>query len=256
MKEMDKLVSIGVNNVPKYLYYIPLVKWAWEQFGWRTIIFHVGPANKLTHLIDKISEGKVVFDVRQLSEWDYPSETVAQVLRFYAYSHTCSFIMLSDSDMIPLSDYWNPHPDNVTCYGRDLSDEHYPCCYVAMSSKNWRNVMGDKINQVKFDLKEHYPKAKNKWTTDQNILTEKLSKIEDKILIDRGIDPKTNYPIGRVDRSRWSLNHTQLIDAHLPHDILTNDESYKKVCALLSHVWPTQDFSWYHSYHKEFKKLL
>lgn len=253
---MKRTVSIGVNSKPVYLYYIPLIKWAWNKLGWGTFIFHIGGSSKFTRLIELTCHDGSTFPVKLLSEYNYPSETMAQVTRFYAYCHTHDFIMLSDSDMIPLSDYWSPHPDNITCYGRDLSDEHFPCCYVAMSSDNWRKVMGNAINQINFDLREFYPAARNKWTVDQNLLTHRLNRVENKVLINRGIDQKTNYPVGRVDRSSWTLKHDTLIDCHAPHDILTNEKSFHKVMELLHFNWPKEDFKWVINYHKEFKKLL
>ena len=252
---MTRTVSIGVDSVPKYLYYIPIIRWAWNNLGWETFIFHVGESNKFTRLIDKTIGGDT-FPVRLLSQYNYPSSTMAQVTMFYAYFHNVDFFMTSDSDMIPLSDYWKPKEDEITCYGRDLSNEHFPACYVAMSAKNWARVMGSAINQINFDLREYYPKAKNKWTVDQNILTDRLNKVDGKVLIDRGIDPKTNYPVGRVDRSSWTLKHNQMIDCHAPHDILSNEKSFHKIMDLLHTVWPFENFKWVAEYHKEFKKLL
>jgi len=254
-----RTVSIGVNSVPKYLYYIPLIKWSWGKFKWDTMIFHIGEGNNLTRLIEQTCHG-IAFPVRMLSKFSYPTETIAQMIRFYAYAHTADLIMTSDSDIMPLSDYWQPKHEDVTCYGRDLSDEHFPACYVAMSSGNWNKIMNNNrypsTNAMDADLREWYPKSRNKWTVDQNVLTARLNAYSPKKLIDRGIDPKTNYPIGRVDRSGWTLKHKQYIDCHLPHDILTNDISFHKVMELLHLVWPKEDFSWFINYHKEFKKLL
>lgn len=256
---MKRTVSIGVNSVPKYLYYIPLLRWAWKQFNWDTFIFHIGESNSFTRLIDRTCEG-VTFPVRMLSQFNYPTETIAQMIRFYAYAHTEDLIMTSDSDIIPLSDYWHPNNNEITCYGRDLSDEHFPACYVAMSSAKWCKMMNGHnspaTNAMNFDLREFYPKAKNKWCVDQNILTHRLNSVEPKTLINRGVDPKTGYPIGRIDRSAWTLNHSQFVDCHAPHDILTNEKSFHNVMELLHFNWPKEDFKWYIEFHKEFKKLL
>lgn len=261
---LDKIISISSNNNPIYLYYIPLVKWAWEQFGWETFVAYVGDETKVSRFVETVIGGDPdLFDAGfnwYLTEKNYPSETVAQVSRMYA-SQTWPddhLMMLSDSDMLPLSNYWQPYENTITCYGRDLSDEHQPMCYVAMKKSHWKTVMNGDENPgeqgIWWDLNHWYPKAKNKWTVDQNILTDRITGLH-KILVHRGTDKRTGYPIGRVDRSNWHLNHSQLIDAHLPHDILTNDESYKKVVDLLHHVWPN-DFSWFQEYHIEFKKLL
>lgn len=255
---MDRLISIGVNNNPKYLYYIPLVKWCWEQFGWETFVFFVGNNNKCSDYVERVINGYGYY----IHESQYKSETVAQCSRMYVASvyPEDAFFMLSDADILPLVSYWQPYFDQITCYGRDLSDEHFPMCFVAMDSKRWKSVMDIQIDNSIDDMFRHIalyqPKAKNIWTLDQNILTDRLNKRKDKVLIDRGIDPITHYPIGRVDRSSWTLKHRHLIDCHAPHDILTNDSSFHKVMELLHTVWPKEDFKWFINYHREFKKLL
>src|SRR5688572_9802940 len=166
---MNRTVSIGVNSVPKYLYYIPLIKWAWSKFNWDTFIFYVGEENQFTALIEKTCND-IVFPIRITNCKGYPSETIAQVLRMYAYDYIGGLTMTSDSDIIPLSDYWNPNSEQITCYGRDLSNEHQPMCYVSMSGAHWKVVMDGSSNramQAMFvDLDREYSKAKNKWCVD------------------------------------------------------------------------------------------
>ncbi len=279
---MKKYVVLSVNENPKYLYYLPFVRWAWNQFGCDSIVFTTQKVN-----VEILKPPQCVSFTKLQEINGYKSETIAQVSRLYA---TCivdngsDYLMTSDVDMLPLSNYHfeilnAPKKDYIkdgsgrydmkqfvstkpTSFGRDLTDYHYPICYIGMSAANWYGVMDlcnmDYNNMIKRDLVRVYPKSKNKWCVDQDLITENLLEYgKDKIThIDRGTDKRTGYPIGRVDRSNWHLNHSQLIDAHLPHDILSNDASYKKVCDLLKHVWPSEDFTWYHNYHNEFKKLL
>jgi hypothetical protein len=254
---MKKYVVIGVNETPKYLYYLPLVKWAWAQFGWETFVFFIGQPNKVSDLSRSFIDH---FWVISEYYYGYKSETIAQFSRMYAGRFIkADLLMTSDADIIPLSDYWKPELNKITCYGRDLSNEHQPMCFVSMSSKQWIDVMDDNHTMplVKMfnDVDEANSELKNKWVGDQHILTKRLGNVQ-KTEINRGIDPKTNYPIGRVDRSRWTLDHKQLIDCHMPHDILTNDKSFHKVMELLHLNWPTQDFKWFVEYHRNFKKLL
>jgi hypothetical protein len=257
---MRKYVVLSVNENPKYLYYVQLIVSAWSKFGWWPVIFYTGKDSKISDYAFRELEGFVHFTHVD----GYKSETIAQVSRLYAACFSGDerdIIMTSDIDMLPLSNYWNPSDLNITCYGRDLTDYHYPICYCAMTPLNWIKVMlitdRDYNVCIKQDLEER-DKNSNSWLWDQDILTERLNRYGKKLLtlMPRGTDKRTGYPIGRVDRSNWHLNHSQLIDAHLPHDILTNDESYKKVCDLLKYVWPNEDFTWYHNYHNEFKKLL
>jgi hypothetical protein len=252
---MRKYVVLGVNDNPKYLYYLPLVVGAWKQLGWEVIIFYCGKVEFAERLIPFFRK----YNIRECLKYEqYESSTISQVARLYGACVVDGLLMTSDIDMLPLSDYWKPDESKVTTYGRDLTDYHYPICYISMGSPSWREVMNINSNLYGVHLRRDMRVQKNQWVLDQDIITEKLLEYgEDKIThIDRGTDKRTGYPIGRVDRSNWHLNHTTLIDAHLPHDILTNDESYKKVCDLLVHVWPKEDFTWYLNYHEQFKKLL
>lgn len=252
---MKKYIVLGVNENPKYLYYLPLVAWAWRKLGWEVLTFYCGKVPFAERLIPNFKN----YNIRECLVYEgYQSATISQVARLYGACVVDGLLMTSDVDMLPLSDYWNPDESSVTTYGRDLTDYHYPICYISMDSISWREVMNIKSNLYGVHIRRDMRIQKNQWILDQDIITENLLLYgKEKIIhIDRGTDKKTNYPIGRVDRSHWTLDHKQLIDAHLPHDILTNEASYKKVCDLLAHVWPNEDFTWYKNYHTEFKKLL
>lgn len=272
---MKRYIVLGVNENPKYQYYIPIVYWAWRRIGWEPLLFYSGDLNdKALALIvetfdllhaDMTAEMKLLYSFKLIpfQVHGYGSDTIAQVSRLFAASveKDASILMTSDCDMLPLSDYWKPMDYRVTCYGRDLTDYHYPICYVAANPFNWIKIMlltdESAKQQVKNELDLRNKKT-NPWLWDQDILTERLNAYGKNLItrIDRGSDFRTGYPIGRVDRSNWTLDHKILIDAHLPHDILTNEQSFKKVLDLLHHCWPGEDWKWFVNYHKEFKKLL
>lgn len=271
---MTKYVILSVNENPKYLYYVPLVFWAWRHFDWVPKLFSSGDPWSL-HLdlirrtFDKFHEGMTAqmkqlykFDYAQLNEIDgYKSETVAQLSRLYG---AClvpddSYLMTSDIDMLPLTaNAWRYEGHRVLSIGRDLTDYHYPICYVGARAYVWRTFMKFIGNDYQSVIERDIRHQKNEWILDQDILTEKLLSygVENINKIDRGTDKRTGYPIGRVDRSHWTLDHPKYIDAHLPHDILTNEKSFHNVTELLRKIWPTEDFNWYYQFHKEFKKLL
>lgn len=265
---MRKHVVVSVNESPKYLYFLPLTCWCWRKIGWEPVLMHVIEGFNILSEIEVLA----LSYSEDVTRWGifrsrYKTETLAQVSRLYISSNHGfeeDYFMTSDIDLLPLSNYWLPDFNAVTSWGRDLTDYHYPMAYIGMMQSKWNEVMDTHWTEtdlnvyINRDLDHYIPKQKNIWTTDQQIITERLlSYGKEKIThINRSIDPKTNYPIGRVDRSAWSLNHKQLIDAHLPHDILTNDKSFHNVTELLRTVWPKEDFTWYYQYHKEFKKLL
>lgn len=267
---MKKYIVLSSNDTPKYLFYAPLVCWAWKKFDWEPVLFF--------HLNDDSENGHLRFNVVSHFLDDvyfYPladcsgfkSETITQVSRLYAGTViNKGLIMTSDVDMMPLSDYWHPSETEFTSYGRDLTDYHYPICYLAGPANHWRRVMDYRLSDsispydwaIEQDLDLWSSKYKDTWTLDQQIITERLlsygkHKIEK---VDRGTDRRTGYPVGRVDRSAWHLSHHQFIDAHLPHDILTNEKSYRNVMELLRKIWPSEDFGWFEQYYRDFKRLL
>lgn len=263
---MKKYIILSVNDNPKYLFHVPLTVWAWRKIGWTPAIFFHG---RIGGMLDVVAE-YIDDNIKDWFNWvkvnGYQSETITQVSRLYAgcIVDTHDMIMTGDIDMIPLSDYWHPAPDKLTVYGRDLTDYHYPICYIAMDGYKWAEVM----NLINFDYDQHIkrdldslPQAKSqdkvkRWVTDQDLITDRIN--NSKFVperVDRGMY-KNGYPLGRVDRSAWTLDHKQFIDAHLPHDILTNEQSFKKALELLHLVWPKEDWKWYINYYKEFKKMM
>lgn len=212
-----RTVIISHNNDPLYSFFEPIVKWAWYKFGWDC----------------RCIEAKTV--------------TNAQICRLFAGSFYDDdrMLMLSDIDMLPLSDYWQPEDDKITCYGRDLSIEHQPICYVAMNSKNMHDMMGE------FQVFED-----KHWTFDQDYLTYHLHGWPT-IQIERGIDDITGYPIGRIDRSSWdkSLQQPLRIDAHLLRPGYT-DENWPRIMNLIKECLnPTeQEIIWLENYRTEWIK--
>lgn len=260
---MKRYVVLGVNDTPKYLYYLPLVCWAWNYYDQTPIVFFNGKISPLFGFISDFTiDNKIDFQPAVINNIDgYSSATLSQVSRLYGVCvvEDDSYLMTSDVDMLPLNkNIWHYEGHRVLAIGRDLTDYHYPICYVGARANVWRTFMkivgSDYEDVMKRDLRQQ----KNIWTLDQDILTEKLIAygIENINHIKRGSDKRTGYPVGRVDRSHWTLDHKTMIDAHLPHDVLTNEKSFRNVMHLLHTQWPKQDWKWFLDYTKEFKKLL
>lgn len=266
---MKKYIVLSVNDNVDYLYFTPLVCWAWRYFGWEPILMYRGKLDKLSE-VWQISR-TVTPIVGWLHEMDgYRSDTITQVSRLYA-SHVIqeeAYLMTGDIDMIPLSDYWKPNIGVPTVYGHDLTGfGHYPICYIGMPKSLWRFVMGlDESKSIEEMMKFHLdamPQAKDPdfykyWFTDQDLITDRLKqygtgKID---FINRG-QGAHGYARGRVDRATngWVLDQPELIDAHLEQQTWQNDEKIKRLFNLLHTVWPKEDWKWFVSYTKEFRKL-
>lgn len=210
---MKKTVILSTNDHLDYINYLPHTIKAWNMLGWDTLTFYLGTLPMVS------SEQNRIIYVNSID--GYKDCTVVQVIRLLAHRYVDGLIMLGDVDMIPMSNYWKPNPDNITCYGIDLTgDNQIPMCYVAANADNWDKIIPEKDL---IELLQKYPNAKHPdfdkyWFVDQNILTERI--LHNGLpfdRIDRGI--VANLARGRVDRADWkrTINMpTEKIDAHMP----------------------------------------
>jgi hypothetical protein len=261
---MRKFVVISVNENPEYLFYVPLTIMAWKKLGWDVILIRTCQQSKLFELATKN-----FYPQTEVILWDhkYPSVMVAQVSRLYAAisKRSDDYIMTSDVDMLPLSDYWKFDPEKITVWGHDLTGfNHMPICYIGMKASRWIEVMGitsDNYNeQINRDL-DAMPNASSeyaskRWCVDQDLITERINSAQfQKEFVYRGVY-SNGYPIGRVDRSSWSKDHSFFIDAHLPRGIYMGGEEFAKINILLNCIWPNEDMTWFYKYTEEFAKLV
>lgn len=227
---MRRTVIISSNDNPDYLKYYPYVAWAWNQLGWDTLLFYNG---KQSALMEEFLKVKDHFDTKSnqvifLSNIEgYRSETIVQVSRLFGglCFQDDRILMTGDVDMIPLSDYWQPQANRITTYGRNLSDRHFPICYIAMPAPKWREIMGTQKEFKSLDLEikrllDTAPAAKSDkweewWQVDQDIITEILSPLERH---DIGRELDGHLALGRADRYDWTntVQKPNLIDAHMP----------------------------------------
>jgi len=210
---MKKTVILSTNQNPDYLNYLPYCQKAWSLLGWNTLTFMWGaskldsgsPENRIIHL--------------ELDTMGCKESTIVQCIRLLGHRYLDEgLMMLGDVDMLPLSNYWNPDPNEITCYGIDLTgDEQIPMCYVAASVENWNKIIPE---QTLEELLLNYPQSKSPhfqdyWFTVQNILTERINKLS-YTLIDRRFNG--HLAAGRIDRADWERTVTmggQKIDAHM-----------------------------------------
>lgn len=220
-----RTVIISHNNDPMYSFFEPIVVWAWKRFGW---------------------------DCKC-----YVTETVieTQMIRLYAGEdfEADTLLMTSDIDILPLSDYWNPKSGEITCYGRNLSEEHQPICYVAIEAWQWLDLFGKK-ERMEWDIESYG----DHWTADQDRLTLRLLR-DDLINIPRNIASNSHLPIGRIDRYNWelTLQQTERIDSHLLRPGYT-DKNWPRIMALIEEcLQPTIDeIKWLNEYRNQFLKTL
>jgi len=263
---MKRYVILSADNNPDYLYYLPLTCWAWRKFGWTPFVIAPQPNGDLVeYVLGKSCDLKHWAPLPSID--GLRSDTVAQVSRLYAayWFLGSAYLMTGDADMIPLSDYWQPLDGDMTVWGWDLtSNQHIPICYIGMRARDWKKVMDmDDImawmNLIERDAKKFPVSHKDadpvaRWCYDQELITTRMAHKNFRV-INRGV--YTNgYPIGRVDRSAWHLNHSSFIDAHLPRGMWRDQAVLDQVTELLRKIWPDESFTWLNHYTNEFKSRL
>ncbi len=274
---MKKTAVISSTKHDTYLFYVPIVTWMWKKFGWEVCCFFCDDKSesilsKFNSLKCNIIPNTAILDtchsVDKEAFKSIRSETVMQCVRLYAANlfytfNNCDFIMTSDADMLPLSNYWHFDETKIITWGRDLTDYHFPMCYIGMSPEKWTEVMGLTGNTVDDMNKDfnNYPKSRSNnweewWQVDQDIITERLQNRSDVVRVNRGTQPN-GYPLGRIDRGCWetSLLQPERIDSHLPREGY-KEENFTKILSLIQSIFPSENLQWMRDYRDEYVNLM
>lgn len=219
--DMKRIVVVSTNNNPDYMFYAPYIEKAWKHLGWDLCIMVTADVNH--------KDLNVVLDstkIYSLPDLQLRKETIAQAGRLYACNYLKGYdvVMTSDMDLLPLSNYWNPSPNEITVYGHDLTDyTYFPMGYTAMSIDNWVRIMrlkGDTILDMANDAVEykrltHSEQWEEWWNYDWQMLTDRL-KSEPITHVTRGRRLTGTYAYGRIDRgdSMQIPPNETLIDCH------------------------------------------
>lgn len=212
---MNRYVVVSTNNNPDYIHYAPYVEHAWNKLGWNLCVMVTSDVNKEDlKLSNPETKVFVLPDIEGVRK-----ESIAQAGRLYASQalDDDTLVMTSDIDLLPLSDYWNPNPNEITVYGHDLTDyTYFPMGYTAMKASKWREL----FNDIQKDAEEyaHLTKApdwETWWNWDWRMLTDRLQNYP-VVHKHRGRRLTGTYAYGRIDRgdSMQIPPNETLIDAH------------------------------------------
>lgn len=217
-----KTVILSTNDNLNYLSYLPYVQKAWNCLGWNTLTFYLGKQE-----LKSSNENKII-KINEINP--YKEATLVQISRLFAYKYLDGLIMTSDIDMMPLSDYWKPETDQIHCYGSDLTHfRHHPICYISATKQQWQSLIPEDSIE---DLLNQYNQAKSSnfndwWFTDQDIITERIEKNKNRVIIPRTFDGGLAF--GRIDRVNWEFtknSKTIKIDAHMPRPFNKKEAEY------------------------------
>lgn len=228
MSEARRYVIVSTTNSIDYFFYAPFIERAWKKFGWDLCVV-ITEDVVISDL--KLSNEAIIIRMPKIE--GLRDASIAQAGRLYAASifPDETLLMTSDMDLLPLSDYWNPDPNDITVYGHDLTwRSFYPMGYIAMSAGKWKEYMNltgeadkDLLRDAKDETIPHSPLSNDWeqwWNFDWSLVTERLKPHKDKIkFIDRGqIDiAGATLAKGRIDRYNVSVTREQpepMIDMH------------------------------------------
>jgi len=255
---MKRVAVISTNDNLDYLFYLPLVIEGWYKLGYDVHVFYHGKTEPLelsmdviTNLSNKYDRDTDVHFIQSIDGID--DVTLIQCARLFAgyfYRGTDTRIVTSDIDMLVVKDIFLDK-GNVDVYGHDLTGfKQVPMCYVSATADRWWNMMGLdehidlQANMAMVIRQEPFHNScygHEKWATDQEILTKKLAG-QFSYTHERGIEPGSFLPKGRLDRYNWVYPNSELIDVHLPRNPLNE---YGKLVTLAG--------EWFKDYFDKFK---
>lgn len=242
---MEKVIVVSTNNNPDYYFYLPYIRKAWNKYGWKVCVM-------VTDDVTEKIESDYVIVVPKIE--GVRQETIAQASRLYAGGFFADdvYLMISDMDLLPLSDYWHPtlDMDTITVFGHDLTWYSFiPMGYTGMSAKKWREVMQiteNRVNDFKRDCDvTGLPYAadwEKWWNHDWTLLTQRLKPYMDKInFVNRGqIDiAGATLAKGRIDRYNWieTQNQPDWIDAHCENNNVQHPDKLGKFLDVYNKVY-------------------
>lgn len=223
---MKKIVVISTNNNPDYMFYAKYAEHAWNKLGWELRICIT--EGVIPNELETVNETTRFIRLPHLE--NIRTETIAQAGRLYAanYLGHDNLLMTCDMDLIPLSDYWNPDPNETTIYGHDLTwHSYFPMGYIAMTGANWAKYMQltgnterDFLRDAKLTGLPYAPDWESWWNHDWKLVTDRLMPFKNQLrLIDRGQINIAGATLakGRIDRHNWEETQRQeppFIDMH------------------------------------------
>ncbi len=256
---MQRIVVLSTDNNSNYFYYLPIVAYYWEKFGWEVHAFvsHDFPA--LEYPMSEYDSGIKYHIIPQIE--NVRPGTCAQTVRHFAADvlPLNAYIMVNDIDLIPLKPY-DPDTNAKTIYGWELTGKSViPVHYTGMMGFDWYKIMdctgdlkADMEREMKANGRAYKEKWEDYWDTDWDILTKKvLANHSSFRFVERGMVQlgKHKLPKGRVDRSTievakdgsysWgvSLNQPDLIDCHCENNNPASPEKWAMIKSLLLQVF-------------------
>ena len=227
-----KYAVVSSDSNPEYLDFWPYVARAWKRIGIDPVLLYIDKQAPHTSLHD---HGKVIY-LESIPEWGIAQQ--AQCIRFWATKLLDAPFIISDIDMLPISEEY--YKNGVTSlgdrglvsYSSDIikyrwyrTNPQYPMCYLAGDPQSFLDIleMNDNTHQ---DFLRRLMRMNIRFGTDQKFFYNQS--IRNKHIpirhLERGwIEEK--YATRRLDKAIWpksGYNAEEYIDCHLPRPLSAN----------------------------------
>ena len=229
--------AIMSSDESHYLDYWPLVSKVWQRFGIKPVLI------KITKDEYSFYDNDVILINLPLLP-NIKSSLQAQIARIWAFKILNGNCIISDIDMMPLSESYfkdiaNQYDeDKIVSYCSDAAqkfDGNHPMCYILANNKVMSELIKyDTWEQFVIDLAERCGQG---WSTDQWYLTQLLNSYNNTISLKRGFN-SNGQAHNRLDRDGWKYNADFITaglvyDAHLPKPYKQNEKLIKDLYNLL-----------------------
>lgn len=258
----------SVTDDPKYLFFIPITAWSWNEIGASCIIFYPerikdDPKFKLAQCYCRKDTLFKPFTCPKDAE-----PTYAQVSRLFAAAlpeiPQEEVLITTDCDIMVFGDYFEQYTGLIDVFGADLlpGQEQYPICYIAASCAHWWYIMqiGHHTYQECLDLAlSHEPvnadMRGNLWARDQELIFRMIKKSGLEVCIHPRAN-KAGFAKNRVDRDdgNWEQAIDTAHDYHM-HRPGNDTDNFYKILTVIGQRFPMGHLEWIIEYRDKYNAL-
>jgi hypothetical protein len=227
-----KYAVVSSDSNPEYLVFWPYVARAWKRIGIEPVLIYIdkeAPDSSVN------SHGRVIY-LESIPEWSIAQQ--AQCIRFWAAKLLDAPFIISDIDMLPISEEYYKNgvasigDKGLVSYSSDIikyrwyrTNPQYPMCYLAGDTQSFVDLleMNDNSHQ---DFIRRLIRMNIRFGTDQKFFYNQSIKNRHIVIkhLERGwIEEK--YATRRLDKAIWpkyDYNVDEYIDCHLPRPLSAN----------------------------------
>jgi hypothetical protein len=227
---------VSSNSNPEYLDFWPFVAKAWRKIGITPILVFLYKKGEEV-LFDSLKEHGDILPLPVLPSWDIVNQ--AQTSRLYAATKIKGVNLISDIDMLPISEgyYKNSvaeiedvclvsYTADVINTGFYLRIPQYPMCYLAAHNSTFKEIIGD-YEWEEFVIS--FMKERMGYGSDQRVFYKRLMNWGDNptrfVKLKRGWEAGRAF--NRLDKVKWEwgereLENGELFDCHMPRPYSKN----------------------------------